>query len=141
MKTSIRILAILLCSGFLSGALATPAFGKKKKSSVSKADRRIVVFAHKTERGIEYRINKQSYSAEELNYTLGELHIDAGKRSGVAVVLEDDMQLSDVKAVPGMALRAGFDDVRVYVYWKSTGHMAEVLFGPVLKFSADAKNL
>jgi hypothetical protein len=141
MKVSIRILTILLCSGFLSGVLSAPALGKKMKPSVSKADRHIVVFAHKTDRGVEYRMNKQSYTAEELNYALGELHIDAGKRSGVAVVLEDNMQLSDVKAVPGMALRAGFADVRVYVYWKGTGHMAEVLFGPVLKFSADAKNL
>jgi hypothetical protein len=139
LKLSIKILLIVVCSAFLSSTFASDAAGKKKKSSDSTTDLRIVVFAHRSDQGIEYRINQQSYTSEELNYALGEMHIGASKRSGIAVVLEDDMRISDVKAVPRMALDAGFEDVRVYVYWKGTGHMAEILFGPVLKFGLDPK--
>jgi hypothetical protein len=139
MKLLTKLIAIILCFGLLLSAFSYPAVGKRRKSSEIKTDLRIVVFAHKSDNGIEYRINQQVFTAEGLNYELGELHIGASKRSGVAVVLEDNLQISDVKEVPRMALRAGFDDVRVYVYWKGTGRMAEVLFGPVLKFGLDPK--
>jgi hypothetical protein len=43
--------------------------------------------------------------------------------------MEDNMTLSDVKDVPAMALKAGFIEVRAFVYWKGTGNMAEVFFG------------
>jgi hypothetical protein len=52
---------------------------------------------------------------------------------GVVVVLEDNLLLSDVKDAPAMALKAGFTDVRVVVYWRGTRNMAEVLFGPVVR--------
>lgn len=32
-----------------------------------------------------------------------------------------------------MAVEAGFNYVRVFVYWKGTGNMAELFFGPVVK--------
>jgi hypothetical protein len=37
-----------------------------------------------------------------------------------------------------MALKAGFNDVRVFVYWKKTGRMSEVLFVRVIKHKEDA---
>jgi len=43
------------------------------------------------------------------------------KSPAVALVLEDNMFLSDVKDVPIMAVKAGYTDVRAYVYWKRTG--------------------
>ena len=124
-----------------SSALPASAGPKKNKSSVSKTTQRVIVFARKTDHGIEYRINKQIYIGKDLDYVLGELHIDANKESAVAVVLEDNMLLSDVKDVPVMALKAGYTDVRAYVYWKRTGRMAEILFGPVLKATADPRKL
>jgi hypothetical protein len=57
----------------------------------------------------------------------------------VDVVPEDQMLLSNVKEVPAMALNAGFTDVRAYAYWRRTGRMAEILFGPVLKATSDPK--
>ena len=59
--------------------------------------------------------------------------MDAAEDSGVVIVLEDNLLLSDVKDAPAMALKAGFTDVRVFVYWRGTVNMAEVLFGPVVK--------
>jgi len=138
MKALLRVGAIFLCIGliFVAPASAGP---KKNRSSVSKTTQRIIVFARKTDHGIEYRINKQIYTGKDLCYVLGELHIYANTESAIAVVLEDNMFLSDVKNVPAMALKAGYTDVRAYVYWKRTGRMAEILFGPVLKATADPR--
>jgi hypothetical protein len=136
MKVLLRFFAIFLCFGLMFG-VATSAGPKKNRSSVSKTTQRVIVFARKTDHGIEYRINKRIYTGKDLDYVLGELHIDANKESAVALVLEDNMFLSDVKDVPIMAVKAGYTDVRAYVYWKRTGKMAEILFGPVLKDTAD----
>lgn len=68
-----------------------------------------------------------------MHYQLGEWHVNAAKDSGGVVVLEDNLLLSDVKDAPAMALKAGFTDVRVFVYWRGTKNMPEVLFGPVVK--------
>jgi hypothetical protein len=136
MKVLLRFFVIFLCLGLIFGVV-TSASPKKNRSSVSKTTQRVIVFARKTDHGIEYRIKKQTYTGKDLDYVLGELHIYANKESAVAVVLEDNMLLSDVKDVPLMALKAGYTDVRAYVYWKRTGRMAEILFGPVLKATAD----
>lgn len=140
MKVLLRFFAIFLCVGLIFGVPASTGT-KKKRPSVSKTTQRVIVFARKTNHGIEYRINKRIYTGKELDYVLGELHIDANKESAVAVVLEDNMLLSDVKDVPAMALKAGYTDVRAYVYWRRTGRMAEILFGPVLKATADPRKL
>lgn len=140
MKIALRSCAFFFCLGLILG-MPTSAGPKKNKSSASKTTQRVIVFARKTDRGIEYRLNKQVYVGKDLDYVLGELHIGANKESSVVVVLEDNMLLSDVKDVPAMALNAGYTDVRAYVYWKKTGRMAELLFGPVLKVTADPRKL
>jgi hypothetical protein len=140
MKVLLRSFAMFLFLGLILG-MPSSAGPKKNKSAVSKTTQKVIVFARKTDRGIEYRLNKQVYVGKDLDYVLGELHIYANKESAVAVVLEDNMFLSDVKDVPAMALKAGYTDVRAYVYWKRTGRMAEILFGPVLKANADPRKL
>jgi len=138
-KRTCRVALFLLLGLILS--VSTSAGPKKNKSSASKSAQRIIVFARKTDQGIEYRLNKQTYTAKDLDYMLGELHIYASRDSAIVVVLEDNMLLSDVKEVPAMALKAGYTDVRAYVYWKRTGRMAGILFGPVLKATADPRKL
>ena len=140
MKVLLRSFAMFLFLGPILG-MPSSAGPEKNKSSVSRTTQKVIVFARKTDHGIEYRFNKQIYTGKDLDYVLGELHIYANKESAVAVVLEDNMLLSDVKDVPAMALQAGYTDVRVYVYWKKTGRMAEILFGPVLKATADPRKL
>jgi hypothetical protein len=100
-----------------------------------------MVFARRGESGTEYRLNGELYSGKDLQYVLGEIHIDASRSSAIAVILEDDLALRDVKEVPAMALNAGFTDVRVFVYWKKTGRMAEVFLGPVIKYNGDESRL
>jgi len=140
MKALSRLFAVSLCMVLIFG-VPSSARPRKNKSSLSKTTQRVIVFARKTDHGVEYQISKQKYSGKELEYVLGELHIDANKESAVAVILEDNMLLSDVKEVPRMALKAGYTDARAYVYWKGTGRMAEILFGPVLKSTNDPNKL
>ena len=140
MKVLLRSLALFLFVGLIL-SVSSSAGPKKNKSNAPKLTQRIIVFARKTDQGIEYRFNKQTYTAKDLDYVLGELHMYANKDSAIAVVLEDNMLLSDVKDVPAMALKAGYTDVRAYVHWKRTGRMAEILFGPVLKATADPGKL
>jgi len=83
--------------------------------------------------GIEYTVGKARYSKTELNEIIGEMRLRYSADSYVVIVLEDSMALSDIKVVPQMALDAGFKNVRVFVYWKGTGNMAEQFFGPVVK--------
>jgi hypothetical protein len=131
---------MFLFLGLILG-MSSSAGPKKNKSNASKSAQRIIVFARRTDHGVEYRLNKQIYTGKDLDYVLGELHIYANKESAIAVVLEDNMLLSDVKDVPAMALKAGYTDVRAYVYWRRTGRMADILFGPVLKATADPRKL
>jgi hypothetical protein len=125
-------LVLALCAVGLICVISSRAQPGKDKKAI-KLKKEILIFAHRKGDGVEYLYGGQSYSEKQLDYWLGEWHLDAAKDSEVVVVLQDDMALSDVKDVPAMAMKAGFKDVRAFVYWKGTGNMAEVWFGPVVK--------
>jgi hypothetical protein len=107
----------------------------KAQSSAVLVNNQLVVSARRTFGQIEYTVGNAHYSKTELSELIGEAHLNAKPDSAVVFVLEDSMALSDIKEVPEMALAAGFKNVRVFVYWKGTGNMAELFFGPVVKHS------
>jgi len=131
-----RVVFIILVATFCAALPLTCGPTKTKKAA--KERKQVLIYAHRVNGVVEFVCDGQRYSAKELDYTLGEWHIDAAKGSEVAVILEDNMTLSDVKQVPTMALKAGFTEVRAFVYWRGTGHVAEVLFGPVMKYHRNA---
>ena len=124
---------ILLCVLFPCALQARP----KHKNTKILSKTQIVVSARKVNGVIEYRIGDGRYARAQLSEFIGEMRSSASADSTVAIVLEDSMSLSDVKDVPQMALDAGFNYVRVFVYWKGTGNMAELFFGPVVKHNLD----
>jgi hypothetical protein len=97
----------------------------------------IVVSARRANGGIDYSIGKAHYCKAALSETIGELRLTSSADSDIVIVLEDTLALSDIKEVPQMALDAGFKNVRVFVYWKGTGNMAELFFGPVVKHNLE----
>jgi hypothetical protein len=97
----------------------------------------LIIAARRSNNQIEYTVNNTSYSKRDLDELIGEARLNANPDSPVVVVLEDNMSLSDIKEVPQSALAAGFKNVRVFVYWKGTGNMAELFFGPVVKHNLD----
>jgi hypothetical protein len=130
---SIALLALML------GATSPRAAAPGASTKAVKQKKEILVYAHRKGGVIEYVSNDHRYSGEELGYLLGERHMDAAKDSEVVVVLEDDLLLSDVKDISAMALKAGFTDVRAFVYWEGTGNTAELLFGPVVKLKTSGR--
>jgi hypothetical protein len=131
-RVSMLMMALVWCA-VLPASAAPPNVKKGTKQT-----KQILVYAHRKNSNIEYVFDGKHFAGKGLDYLLGELHVDAAKDSAVVVVLEDNMMLSDVKEVPAMAMKAGFTDVRAFVYWKGTGNMAEVLFGPVVKVRKNA---
>ena len=135
MKRAIRAVALLLAGVAAIPVPAAPGHTKK----AAKQRKQILIFARQVRDVVEYQYNGQSYSGGNLDYLLGEWHVNATKDSEVVIVLEDDLRIADIKDVPKMAVKAGFTDVRAFVYWKGTGNMAEVLFGPVVKVKKSGK--
>jgi biopolymer transport protein ExbD len=132
---------LVLVTVLLAAAMVSPAsLGSASKSKATKERKQILVYAHRNGNGVAYLFRGQHYSGKDLDYLLGEWHVDAAKDSEVVVVLEDSLALSDVKDVPAMAMKAGFTDVRAFVYWKGTGNMAEVWFGPLVKVTKAVGN-
>lgn len=111
--------------------------GPSNKNSRVLPSPRIVVSARRVSGSIEYTIGKLRYTKAALSDAIGEMRLSASGDSVVVIIMEDTMTLSDIKDVPRMALDAGFHDIRIFVYWKGTGNMAEVFFGPVVKHNLD----
>ena len=120
----------LLC---VLGSLSVVTAGPKNKHFKELPRKQIVVSARKVNGAVEYQLGKLRYAKSGLNEIIGEMRLSASGDSELIIILEDSMALSDIKEVPQMAVDAGFRDIRVFVYWKGTGNMAEVLFGPVVK--------
>jgi len=139
----------------LVGAFSVVAQGPSRFKSDDSASKDktlpIIVFVRRVDMKLEFELEKVKYTGDELAFELGQLAVDRGKDRQIAVILEDSVLMSDFKYVPYMAIEAGFRDVRVFLTWKKTGKMAEVilsrktddlaefLFGPVRKKTKDPK--
>jgi hypothetical protein len=132
------ICVLILALAVILGAICSLQAAPRTLKNSGKRKKQILIFAQRQVDGIEYLYAGKRYSGRELDYFLGEWHVDAAQDSELVVVLEDNLPLSDVKEVPAMAMKAGFRDVRAFVYWKGTGNMAEVWFGPVMKVAKAA---
>jgi hypothetical protein len=139
----------------LIGALSASAQGAsrfKSDDSTSKDKTMpIVVFVRRMNMKLEFVLEDFRYDGDELAFRLGELALERGKDRQIVVILEDSVLMSDFKEVPFMAIDAGFRDVRVFLTWKrsrkmaevilskKTGDLSEFLFGPVRKKTKDPK--
>lgn len=132
---STKSLCVALLLAVLSTSVALHASPKNKSKILPK--NQIVVSARRVNGSIDYTIGKSHYSKLTLSEAIGEFRLSSSAASDIVIVLEDTMALSDIKEVPQMALDAGFKNVRVFVYWKGTGNMAELFFGPVVKHNLD----
>ena len=84
------VLVVAFFFGVASPVRAAP--GKSKKAVKQK--KQILIYAHRERNGIEYVYGGQQYSGRELDYLLGEWHVEASRDSEVVVVLEDNLALS-----------------------------------------------
>ncbi|HEY2461420.1 MAG TPA: hypothetical protein VGI16_11455 [Candidatus Acidoferrum sp.] len=129
-----KILSILVLTSLLTPMLDARKHDSKNKDCKSSECRPIVVTVRRVEKLLTFQLEGNKYLKKDMNYELAELKMEYGQRPVVAI-LEEGTLLTDVQLVPEMAVNAGFTDIRVYAAWPKTGHMAEVLFGPVVKLS------
>jgi hypothetical protein len=107
--------------------------------------RQIVVLVYESENGLRFKLQSGSYRDSEYkksdaNYFLAELKLHEGDCQLIEVV-DDRAPLSAITEVSEMAINAGFKDIRPFIYWHKTGRMAQVQFGPPIKFTMNANKL
>jgi hypothetical protein len=98
----------------------------------------IVVKVKRVQGLLEYSIDGEKFSKQDLNFQLAEMKLRAkrGIEGRVLVMLDEKTTyIADIKSVPQMAVNAGFTDMQVFVVFEGAGDMAEVVYGPVKKIS------
>ncbi len=144
MKNSIRYSAILLSGSLLALGVA-PASSKNTSLGITN-QRQIVVLVYETDKGLRFKLQSGIYKDAEYkkydaNYFLADLKLQEGGDCQIIEVVDDRAPLSAITEVSEMAINAGFKDIRPFIYWHKTGRMAQVQFGPPIKFTMSAEKI
>jgi hypothetical protein len=131
MQRSTAILLILL------SLLSTPLLaGRKTKKERVLDMTTIVIHVRRNDGQLELSFDGKKFSKKELNFQLGEQHLDSARNRRVIVMLDARTTfISDIKIVPEMAVNAGFTDMQAFAVFPDMGNMAEILYGPVRQIS------
>lgn len=139
MKTRITIVLFLLA--LISPALET-ARGKPRHSPAQRGTaRQIVVLVHRSNHGLEYELRSYHLKEREANFLLAEIKLRECDDCQIVPIIDDDVALGVVAKISEMAINAGFRDIRPFVFWRSTGRMAQIEFGPVIRFTTNAEQI
>ena len=144
MKNSMRYSVILL-SGLILALGVAPASSRNTSFGVTNR-RQIVVLVYKTEEGLRFKLQAGIYKDKEYrkydaNYFLADLKLQEGGDCQIIEVVDDRAPLSAITEGSEMAINAGFKDIRPFIYWHKTGRMAQVQFGPPIKFTMSAEKI
>jgi hypothetical protein len=144
LKNTFRLSVLML----VGSSLLNSAEARHSNKPVSKKDdTQVVIVVGANDEGLEFRIGSDRYKRKEVEYFLGQLRLKRDENTPIIALVEDKIALAGLSQVPSMATTAGFRNIHTYVYWPWTGKMAEIQFGPVVKFSkkprveASAKSL
>lgn len=131
MRKSTAILLTLL-SLISMPVLAGPKTKKERVLDMTT----IVIHVRRNDGQLELSFDGKTYSKKDLNFQLGEQHLDSARNRRVIVMLDArTAYISDIKTVPEMAVNAGFTDMQAFAVFPDMGNMAEILYGPVRKIS------
>lgn len=122
-------------------AIATPAGSRQGRAETAKQKQQIVVRVHRTQNGLEYEMRSYNLKKGDANYWLAEIKLRECSDCQVIPIIDDDAPLAAVTQISAMAINAGFTDIRPFVYWRETGDMAEIQFGPPIKFTASTEKI
>jgi hypothetical protein len=143
MNRSIKHAMLLLFA--LLFAVGAPPANSDDTSPPPGKPRQIVVLVYQNENGLRFKLQSGNYRDSEYkksdaNYFLAELKLHEGDCQLIEVV-DDRAPLSAITEVSEMAINAGFKDIRPFIYWHKTGRMAQVQFGPLIKFTTNANKI
>jgi hypothetical protein len=133
------ILPVILVSAFV---LIVAAHGKPPKNPTEKRNGgQIVVRVHKSSKGLEYEMRSYSLKKTDANYWLAEIKLRECNECQVIPIIDDDVEFRAITEISEMAINAGFKDIRPFVYWRKTGRMAQIQFGPPIKFTENTEKI
>ena len=124
----------------VSVAIAAMAQARRDGAEAGKL-KQVVVLIHRSPKGLEYEMRSYHLKKGDANYWLAEIKLRECTDCQVIPIIDDDVPLGAITQVSEMAINAGFKDIRPFVYWKKTGNMAEIQFGPTIKLSTDAERI
>jgi hypothetical protein len=116
--------------------LATVARPPKDRPEPGKV-KQIVVRIHRSQAGLEYEMRDYRLKKGDANYWLAEIKLRECDNCQIIPILDDNVELAAITQISEMAINAGFKDIRPFVYWRKTGNMAQIQFGPPIKFTTD----
>ncbi len=139
MGSRVTFLLALVALGVISvaGAFAKTGEGSAQRGPI----RQVVVRVHKSPRGLEYEMRSYGLKKVEANYWLAEIRLRECSDCQVIPIIDDNVELGAISQISEMAINAGFKDIRPFVYWRNTGRIAEVRFGPPIKFTGNEQKL
>jgi hypothetical protein len=108
--------------------------------------RQIMVVVYAAKGGLRFELESGIYKNHEYkkfdaNYFLADLKMREGGDCQIIEIVDDRAPLSAITEVSEMAINAGFKDIRPFVLWHKTGRMAQVEFGPPIKFAKSADKI
>ena len=139
MRASLVSISIVLIAGGI--ALIT---GHARAHSSDRSDRdvkQIVVRVYPGGRGLDYLLESEHHKKGDANFMLAELKLQRGSDCQIIIAVDDRLPLSAITEISEMAINAGFKDIRPFVSWHKTGRMAQILFGPAIKFSESPETI
>ena len=139
MGARVTFLLALLALGVISvaGTFAKTGEGAAQREPIGQ----VVVRVHKSTGGLEYEMRSYGLKKVEANYWLAEIKLRECSDCQVIPIIDDDVELGAITQISEMAINAGFKDIRPFVYWRKTGRIAEVRFGPPIKFMGNEQKL
>jgi hypothetical protein len=122
-------------------ALVTAYAGPHSPPTMEKNIKQIVVRVQRGEKGLDYELETEHHKKGEANFMLAELKLQRGGDCQIIALVDDRAPLSAITEISEMAINAGFKDIRPFVFWHKTGRMAQVQFGPPIKFTGDSEKI
>jgi hypothetical protein len=131
-----KVLILLVC--LIIACAVTPGSENKGKTQPGNKPEQIVVNVRKADKGFLFEVESNEYKKKgDANYVLADLKLQKGGDCQIIALVDDRLPLSTITEISEMAINAGFKDIRPFVSWHNTGRMAQVQFGPAIKFTQD----
>jgi hypothetical protein len=139
MRARFATISMVLLAGGV--ALATAYAGPPSPSSAERNIKQIVVRVQPGEKGLDYELETEHHKKGEANFMLAELKLQRGGDCQIIALVDDRVALSAITEISEMAINAGFKDIRPFVLWHKTGRIAQVQFGPPIKFTGKLEKI
>lgn len=136
---------VVLAAGLLLACGFAPA-SSMDTGSIANKPRQIIVMVYAAKGGLRFELETGIYKHNEYkkfdaNYFLADLKMHEGSDCQIIEIVDDRAPLSAITEASEMAINAGFKDIRPFVLWHKTGRMAQVQFGPPIKFATAADKI